>query len=79
MMTDHIVAARGLTKIYDGRRAVDRIDFVVRRGETFGLLGPNGAGKSTIMRMIACCTPPTAEATRGLILTSGARCGECVL
>lgn len=63
-MIDEIVAARGLTKIYDGRRAVDNIDFVVRRGETFGLLGPNGAGKSTTMRMIACRTPPTAGELR---------------
>src|SRR6266850_43651 len=54
-----VVHARGLTKIYNQRRAVDAIDFSVNRGETFGLLGPNGAGKSTTMRMIACRTPLT--------------------
>src|SRR5919109_2936762 len=53
------VEARHLTKTYDGERAVDAIDFFVKRGETFGLLGPNGAGKSTTMRMIACRTPLT--------------------
>jgi lipooligosaccharide transport system ATP-binding protein len=51
------VQAHDLTKIYDKQRAVDAIDFSVKRGETFGLLGPNGAGKSTTMRMIACRTP----------------------
>jgi lipooligosaccharide transport system ATP-binding protein len=55
-----VVIARNLTKIYDNQRAVDGIDFTVRRGETFGLLGPNGAGKSTTMRMIACRTPLTS-------------------
>jgi lipooligosaccharide transport system ATP-binding protein len=55
-----VVIARGLTKIYDQRRAVDAIDFSVKRGETFGLLGPNGAGKSTTMRMIACRAPLTS-------------------
>src|SRR5437660_6771703 len=55
-----VVFARGLTRIYDKQRAVDRIDFSVQRGETFGLLGPNGAGKSTTMRMIACRTPLTS-------------------
>lgn len=55
-----VVVARGLTKIYDKRRAVDAIDFSVKRGETFGLLGPNGAGKSTTMRMIACRSPLTS-------------------
>src|SRR5712692_8530128 len=55
-----VVQARGLTKIYDRQRAVDGIEFSVKRGETFGLLGPNGAGKSTTMRMIACRTPLTS-------------------
>src|SRR5713101_3741351 len=55
-----VVRARGLTKIYGKQRAVDGIDFSVKRGETFGLLGPNGAGKSTTMRMIACRTPLTS-------------------
>src|SRR3989440_9122449 len=55
-----VVEARVLTKLYDQQRAVDAIDFSVKRGETFGLLGPNGAGKSTTMRMIACRTPLTS-------------------
>ena len=55
-----VVQARGLTKIYGKQRAVDAIDFSVKRRETFGLLGPNGAGKSTTMRMIACRTPLTS-------------------
>lgn len=59
-MSDTVVHARSLTKTYGPQRAVDRIDFEVFRGETFGLLGPNGAGKSTTMRMIACRTPVTS-------------------
>ena len=55
-----VVVARDLIKIYENQRAVDGIEFTVRRGETFGLLGPNGAGKSTTMRMIACRTPLTS-------------------
>ena len=57
---DEVIVARSLTKVYGAQRAVDGIDFAVRRGETFGLVGPNGAGKSTTMRMIACRTPPTS-------------------
>jgi lipooligosaccharide transport system ATP-binding protein len=59
-LTSVVVHARGLTKIYDQRPAVDAIDFSVKRGQTFGLLGPNGAGKSTTMRMIACRAPLTS-------------------
>jgi lipooligosaccharide transport system ATP-binding protein len=46
------VRARGLSKSYDGRLAVDGIDFDVASGECFGFLGPNGAGKTTTMKMI---------------------------
>ena len=47
-----MIVAKALTKSYDDFKAVDGIDFTVKRGEAFGLLGPNGAGKSTTMRMI---------------------------
>jgi lipooligosaccharide transport system ATP-binding protein len=53
----NLVEARDLTKLFDDFCAVDRIDFVVRPGETFGFLGPNGAGKSSTMRMIGAVSP----------------------
>ena len=51
-MSAPAVRARALSKAYDGRVAVDGIDFEVRAGECFGFLGPNGAGKTTTMKMI---------------------------
>jgi ABC-2 type transport system ATP-binding protein len=60
-----IVSVRGLTKIFKdfwGRpraRAVDNVDFEVRRGEVFGLLGPNGSGKSTTVKMLLGLLYPT--------------------
>ena len=72
-MTDGLlVEARGLTKIYPARgsssefRAVDAIDFELRRGEAFGFLGPNGAGKSSTMRMVSAVSPITAGTLRVL-------------
>ena len=62
---DVVVAVRGLTKIFKdfwGRpkaRAVDNVDFEVRRGEVFGLLGPNGSGKSTTVKMLLGLLYPT--------------------
>jgi len=62
---DAIVSVRGLTKIFKdfwGRpkaRAVDNVDFEVRRGEVFGLLGPNGSGKSTTVKMLLGLLYPT--------------------
>jgi lipooligosaccharide transport system ATP-binding protein len=52
-----LVYARGLTKRFGERVAVDGIDFEVASGEAFGFLGPNGAGKTSAMRMISCVSP----------------------
>src|SRR5271156_4885504 len=60
-----VVAVRGLTKIFkdfwgrDKARAVDNVDFEVRKGEVFGLLGPNGSGKSTTVKMLLGLLYPT--------------------
>ncbi len=60
-----IVSVRGLTKVFKdfwGRpkaRAVDDVDFDVRRGEVFGLLGPNGSGKSTTVKLLLGLLYPT--------------------
>ena len=60
-----IISVRGLTKVFKdfwGRpkaRAVDDVDFEVRRGEVFGLLGPNGSGKSTTVKLLLGLLYPT--------------------
>ena len=63
--TENIIVVRGLTKVFKdfwGRpkaRAVDNVDFEVRRGEVFGLLGPNGSGKSTTIKILLGLLYPT--------------------
>lgn len=60
-----IVSVRGLTKIFKDfwnrpkARAVDNVDFQVRKGEVFGLLGPNGSGKSTTVKLLLGLLNPT--------------------
>jgi lipooligosaccharide transport system ATP-binding protein len=66
-VAEDMIIAKGLTKIYGDFKAVDGIDFTVKRGESFGLLGPNGAGKSTTMKMIA----STSQRTSGELLILG--------
>ena len=62
---DVVVRATGLTKVFKdfwGRpkaRAVDNVDFEIRRGEVFGLLGPNGSGKSTTIKLLLGLLYPT--------------------
>ena len=60
-----VVSVRGLTKVFKDfwnrpkARAVDNVDFEVRRGEVFGLLGPNGSGKSTTVKLLLGLLHPT--------------------
>ena len=56
----HDLECRGLTRHFDGVKAVDGVDFAVPAGSFFSILGPSGCGKTTIMRMIAGFLEPSA-------------------
>jgi ABC-2 type transport system ATP-binding protein len=57
---DDVIKVEGLTKVYNhSLKAVDHINFSVKRGEIFGFLGPNGAGKTTTISMLITVTKPT--------------------
>ncbi|MQA02382.1 MAG: ATP-binding cassette domain-containing protein [Streptosporangiales bacterium] len=51
-MTTALLDIRGLTKDFDGVRAVDDLDLDVRPGEILSVIGPNGAGKTTLFNLL---------------------------
>jgi branched-chain amino acid transport system ATP-binding protein len=55
-----MLAVQGLTKVFGGFTAVNRVSFEVTQGEILGLIGPNGSGKSTTFNLIAGSLLPTA-------------------
>ncbi len=57
-----LLEARGLTKAYGDRLALDGLDLAVAAGETLCLLGANGAGKTTTLNLFLGFTQPTAGA-----------------
>jgi len=67
-----MIEARGLTKRYGAKTAVDDLSFTVRPGSVTGFLGPNGAGKSTTMRLLLGLDRPTS----GQALVGGKRYRE---
>ncbi len=54
-----MISVKGLKKYYGEVKAVDGIDFTIRKGEIVGLLGPNGAGKTTTLRVLTGYLTPT--------------------
>jgi ABC-2 type transport system ATP-binding protein len=67
-----MIEARGLTKRYGDKLAVDQLTFTVEPGRITGFLGPNGAGKTTTMRLILGLDRPT----RGSVTVHGKEFGR---
>jgi branched-chain amino acid transport system ATP-binding protein len=55
-----ILSAKGLTKHYDGIKAVENVDFDLTTGEIHALIGPNGAGKTTFVSLLSGRITPSA-------------------
>jgi galactofuranose transport system ATP-binding protein len=47
-----LLEIRKLSKSFPGVRALEEVDFTVRRGEVHALMGENGAGKSTLIKVL---------------------------
>ena len=52
-MSDNILEMRGITKEFPGVKALDNVNFSVKRGSIHALVGENGAGKSTLMNVLS--------------------------
>lgn len=48
-----ILSARGLTRHFDGLKAIDGVDLELAQGEVHALIGPNGAGKTTLVGLLS--------------------------
>ena len=62
-----ILRTEGLSKFFPGVKALDNVDFSLRRGEIMALLGENGAGKSTLIKALT----GVYHADRGTIWLEG--------
>ncbi len=55
-----MIEAKGISKSFDGFKAVNDVSVTIAENNVFGLVGTNGAGKSTVLRMIAGVYKPDA-------------------
>lgn len=51
-MSDYILELKGITKIFPGVKALNNVQFQLKKGEVHALMGENGAGKSTFIKVI---------------------------
>ncbi|MBV9655751.1 MAG: urea ABC transporter ATP-binding protein UrtD [Acetobacteraceae bacterium] len=56
--SDTVLYVNGVTKVFDGFRALNNLSLVLRPGEMRAIIGPNGAGKTTMMDVITGKTRP---------------------
>lgn len=54
-----ILEMKNISKHFSGVKALDKIQFDLRKGEIHSLLGENGAGKSTMIKILAGIHTPT--------------------
>lgn len=58
MSKQFLLAAEGVTKSFDGFKAINDLNFYLDKGELRTIIGPNGAGKSTFLDLITGRTRP---------------------
>ena len=64
--------ARGLSKRFGGKHALQDVSLRLERGSILGLIGPNGAGKSTLLGVLAGTVAPD----RGRVMLDGTVLGR---
>ncbi|HCJ95333.1 MAG TPA: sugar ABC transporter ATP-binding protein, partial [Sphaerochaeta sp.] len=67
MLSETILEMKDISKSFPGVKALDSVDFKLRKGEIHALMGENGAGKSTLIKVIT----GVYEKDAGLITLQG--------
>lgn len=62
-----MIQLKNVSKVFDGKKALDNINMEIRDGETLAIIGGSGSGKSTLLRLLIGLIQPTS----GEILVNG--------
>ena len=70
-MSNILVSARSLTKVYQQTTALNNVNLEIGSGKIVGLLGPNGSGKTTFIKLLCGLLQPTS----GMLTVDGQNVG----
>ena len=59
MSKEQYIEFRLISKEFPGVKALNDINFTIKKGETHAILGENGAGKSTLLNILHGIYQPT--------------------
>jgi branched-chain amino acid transport system ATP-binding protein len=75
----HLLKVEGLCKSFGGLKAVNNVNFNVKKGEIVGLIGPNGSGKTTTLNLLTGYLKPDSGSILfdGNEIAGNPRCKVC--
>ena len=50
--SNHILEVKNISKNFGGLQAINRLSFIIAKGQIFSIIGPNGAGKTTVINLV---------------------------
>ena len=63
-----MISANNISKTFNGKKVLDNVSIVVKKGEIVSIVGPSGAGKTTLLHILSTLDNPDLENQPNLIL-----------
>ena len=75
-MSDYILELKDVVKTFGGVKALNGVQFQLKKGEIHALMGENGAGKSTFIKVITGVLANTSTTEHGMMSTAVGQAAE---
>ena len=65
-----MISANNISKTFNGKKVLDNVSIIVKKGEIVSIVGPSGAGKTTLLHILSTLDNPDLENQPNLILNN---------